>query len=67
MVEPVRMLRDLGEIAEAIVAQLSRANAAVHITVEIDATAADGFADDVRRTVSENARTLKFETHEFEE
>ena len=27
----------------------------------------DGFPDDVRRTVSENARTLKFEAHEFEE
>jgi hypothetical protein len=25
----------------------------------------DGF-DDVRRTVTENARTLRFDTHEFE-
>jgi hypothetical protein len=39
----------------------------VTITVEIEATAQGGFGDDVRRTVSENARTLKFETHEFEE
>jgi hypothetical protein len=39
----------------------------VTITVEIEAAADDGFADDVRRTVSENARTLKFETHEFED
>lgn len=66
-VEPVRMLRDLGEIADAIVAQLGRADADVTITVEIEATADDGFAEDVRRTVSENARTLKFETHEFED
>jgi len=65
-VEPLRMLRDLGDIADAIVAQLGRADAAVTITVEIEATADQGFSDDVRRAVSENARTLKFETHEFE-
>ncbi len=65
--EPIRMLRDLGDIADAIVGQLGRADADVTITVEIEATADDGFADDVRRTVSENARTLKFETHEFED
>jgi hypothetical protein len=65
--EPVRMLRDLGDIADAVVGQLGRANAEVTITVEIEATAQGGFGDDVRRTVSENARTLKFETHEFEE
>jgi hypothetical protein len=66
-VEPVRMLRDLGEVADAIVAQLGRAEADITITVEIEATSDGGFAEDVRRTVSENARTLKFETHEFEE
>ncbi|MGI9033181.1 MAG: hypothetical protein ACR2HY_05780 [Acidimicrobiales bacterium] len=65
--DPVRMLRDLDDIAEAIVAQLGRADAAVKISVEIDASADDGFPDDVRRTVSENARTLKFEIHEFDD
>jgi hypothetical protein len=60
------MLRDLGEIADAIVAQLSRAEASVKITIEIDAAAEKGFPEDVRRTVSENARTLKFDAHEFE-
>jgi hypothetical protein len=65
--EPVRMLRDLGDIADAIITQLGRADAAVTISVEIEATSDDGFADDVRRTVSENARTLKFESHEFED
>ncbi|MGQ0744533.1 MAG: ATP-binding protein, partial [Acidimicrobiales bacterium] len=64
---PVRMVRDLGDIAEAIVAQLARAGAEVTITVEVEATAPKGLGDDVRRTVSENARTLKFEHHEFEE
>jgi hypothetical protein len=66
-IEPVRMLRDLDDIADAVVAQLGRANAEMKITIEIEARAEDGFSDDVRRTVSENARTLKFESHEFEE
>jgi hypothetical protein len=65
--EPVRMLRDLGDIADAIVAQLGRAEALVTITLEIEAIADTGFADHVLRTVSENARTLKFETYEFED
>jgi predicted AAA+ superfamily ATPase len=66
VVEPVRMLRDLSDIADAIVAQLGRADAEITITMEIEATAEGGFTDDVRRTVSENARTLKFATQEFE-
>ena len=64
--EPVRMLRDLGEIADAIVAQLGRTDADINIAIEIEATSNAGFSDDIRRTVSENARTLKFDTHEFE-
>jgi predicted AAA+ superfamily ATPase len=64
--EPVRMLRDLADIADAIVGQLGRADADVTVTLEIEATADGGFSPDVRRTVSENARTLKFETQEFE-
>jgi hypothetical protein len=65
-VDPVRMLRDLGDIAESIVKQLGRADASVTITVEIEATAEGGFTEEVRRAVDENARTLKFDTHEFE-
>jgi hypothetical protein len=38
----------------------------VNITVEIEAANPAGFGDDVRRTVSENARTLRFVTQEFE-
>jgi hypothetical protein len=65
--EPVRLLRDMGDIADAIIQQLGRADAVVSITVEIEASQAMGFGDDVRRTVTENARTLKFQTHEFED
>ena len=65
--DPVRMLRDIGEIAESIVAQLGRADANVAVTLEIEAVADMGFTDEVRRTINENAQTLKFESHEFEE
>jgi predicted AAA+ superfamily ATPase len=64
--EPVRMVRDFGNIAEAIVNQLGRVDARVRVTVEIDADSETGFPDDVKRTVSENARTLHFESHEFD-
>jgi len=63
----VRLLRDVGQIAEALIAHLNRPDGSkVSITVEIQAEVADGFPEDLRRTVSENARTLKFETSEFE-
>ncbi len=35
-------------------------------TLEIDATIPDGAPDHVVRTVTENSRTLKFESHGFE-
>jgi predicted AAA+ superfamily ATPase len=66
-VDAVRMVRDVPEIAEAIVSQLGRSDADVNVTIEIEAEAEKGFTDEVRRIVSENARTLKFDTHEFEE
>jgi len=65
--EPVRLLRDLGDVADAIVGQRGRADAEVTISVEIEATTDTGSGDDLRRTVGENARTLKSETHEFED
>jgi hypothetical protein len=65
--EPVRLVRDVSDITDAIVQQLGRArDASVSVTVEIEATSSGGFDDDVQRTVTENARTLRFETHEFE-
>src|ERR1700694_1032207 len=66
--EPVRLLRDVGDIAEAIVRQLGKAGKTnVRITLEVDADCESGFPEDVQRTVTENARTLKFESHEFED
>lgn len=66
--EPVRLIRDVGDIAEAIVRQLEKAGKTeIRITLEVDADSESGFAEDVQRTVTENARTLRFDTHEFEE
>lgn len=66
--EPVRLLRDVGQIAEALIAHLNRPSESnVKITVEIEAEAEGGFSEELRRTVSENARTLKFDSSEFEQ
>lgn len=65
--EPLRIVQDAGDIADTIVHQLGRADAAVTISLEIEETAGGGFPEDIRRTVDENARTLKFDTHEFED
>jgi hypothetical protein len=66
--EPIRLLRDVGDIAEAIVRQLGKAGKTdIRIRLEIDADSESGFSEDVQRTVTENARTLKFDSHEFED
>lgn len=39
----------------------------LNVTIEIEATAPEGFDDAKVRTVSENAATLKFEQRGFEE
>jgi len=65
--DPVRMVRDVDVISDAIVAQLGRAGAEVTVRIEVEAHDDEGFTEDIRRTISENARTLKFEVHEFEE
>lgn len=46
-------------------AGLSRANA--QITLEISVEVPDGIPDRIVRDVTENCRTLKFQSHGFEE
>ena len=66
--DPLRLGRDAGQIAEAVVQHLSTLHdAEVEITLEIQATMPDGAPEKTVRTVSENARTLKFTTQGFEE
>ena len=65
--DPVRAIRDFGDIVNEVASHLGNADGAkMTITVEINAESA-GFDDRTRRTVSENATQLGFDAHEFEE
>jgi hypothetical protein len=57
--DPARVGRDAGRIADEVIAHL--------VTLEIEATVEAGTPENVVRTVTENSRTLKFTTHGFEE
>jgi len=66
--DPDRLGRDAGRIAEEIVQHLStQKDASVRLTLEIEADLPEGAPDGVVRIVTENARTLKFRNHGFEE
>jgi hypothetical protein len=65
--DPQRLVRDFGNVAQEVVAHLTTLDgASVTIRVEIEAERPDGFEDGTIRTVTENAATLKFESHGFE-
>lgn len=65
---PLRVNRDFGKVADEVITHLSGFEGTeVRITVEIEAINDDGFPDGVIRTVAENAQTLKFDQHGFEE
>src|SRR4029079_12852775 len=55
-------------VADEVLAHLrSGENTRVTVRIEIEATDAEGFNENRVRTVSENARTLKFDQSGFEE
>lgn len=57
-----RVGRDAGKIAEEVISHLAGlVGTNVTVTLEISAEIPDGATDNVVRTVTENARTLKFE------
>lgn len=65
--DPLRLSRDAGRIAEEIIAHLaSQAGAEVQITLEIAARVPSGASEQVVRTVLENGKTLKFSGQGFE-
>jgi hypothetical protein len=65
--DPERYQRDFGKIASEIITNLAgQLGTDIEITVEIHARNEDGFTDNVIRTVSENARTLKIDPYGFE-
>ena len=64
---PQRVGRDAGKIAEEIIQHLTlQPGATVEVTLEIQAQIPEGASDSTVRTVMENARTLKFLTQSFE-
>jgi len=65
--DPTRVGRDAGRIAEEVIAHLAGLTGAdLKVTLEIEASMPDGAPDNVVRTVTENSRTLKFTSHGFE-
>lgn len=65
---PLRIGRDAGEIAQEVVQHLcTLPGATVRVRLEIEVEAPGGVPEDVVRTVSENSRVLNFATHEFED
>ncbi len=66
--DPARVGRDAGRIAEEVIAHLAgQVGAEVTVTLEIEASLPDGASDQTVRTVTENSQTLKFSSHGFEE
>ena len=64
---PDRVGRDAGKIADEVLSHLSTLSGArLKVSVEIEAEIPDGAPEDVQRTVSENAGVLKFDSHGFE-
>jgi len=66
--DPAKMAKESGEIAQAIAQHLaSLVDSDVTVTLEVQANMPGGVPDSVVRTISENARTLKFDSSNFEE
>jgi hypothetical protein len=63
-----RYASDFRKLADEILGPLGATpGVTLNVTIEIEATASEGFDDAKVRTVSENASTLKFEQSGFEE
>ena len=65
--DAARAGRDAGEIAEEVISHLAGlVGSNVRVTLEIEAHVPDGVTESVVQTVTENCRTLRFESHGFE-
>jgi len=65
--DPTRVGRDAGRIAEEVIAHLAGlVGADVTVTLEINASVPNGAPEHVVRTVLENSNTLKFTSRGFE-
>ena len=66
--DPLRLGRDAGQIAEEVVQHLTRGmGVQVEITLEIHADLPEGASEKLIRDVTENCRTLRFKDYGFEE
>ncbi|MDI7268336.1 MAG: Swt1 family HEPN domain-containing protein [Myxococcota bacterium] len=65
--DATRVGRDAGKVADEVITHLAGlVGAQVKVTLEIEAEVPAGVPENVVRTVTENSRTLKFDTHGFE-
>ncbi|WP_104088073.1 DUF499 domain-containing protein [Cryobacterium sp. N19] len=60
-VDPTRYSRDIGNVTREVIDRLVGTGAKLEITIDIQASKADGFDEGEVRTISENTRVLKFE------
>jgi hypothetical protein len=58
--DPQKYGKDFAVVVDEVLQRLSATGADLEVRLEISATARDGFGDDIVRTVSENAATLRF-------
>ena len=66
-VDSTRVGRDAARIADEVIAHLvAQMGAEVTVTIEIDARLPNGATDQLVRTVTENCRTLRFDSQGFE-
>jgi hypothetical protein len=66
--DPQRVSRDADQVAAEVVKHLvGIVGANVEVKLEISADVPGGIPEEVTRTVTENAKTLKFDQHGFEE
>ena len=66
-IDGARVGRDAARIADEVLAHLAALpGAEMDVTLEVHARVAQGIADDVVRTVSENANALRFDHASFE-
>ena len=62
--DPARVGRDAGKVADEVVMHLvALVGSSVRVTLEIQADMPEGTPDNVVRTVTENSRTLRFESN----
>jgi len=65
---PLRSQRDMEQVTKEVLEHLmSLADAEVEITLDIQVRSQEGISDTVIRTVTENCRTLKFDSQGFEQ